>query len=73
MDEQTLAMIFQPGFTTKFNETTGNVYRGIGLSHVKIIVEEQFGGHISVESELKKGTVFHLILSKQKLLQEVAS
>ena len=73
MDEQTLAMIFQPGFTTKFNEITGNVYRGIGLSHVKIIVEEQFGGHISVESELKKGTVFHLILSKQKLLQEVAS
>lgn len=73
IDEQTLAMIFQPGFTTKFNETTGNVYRGIGLSHVKIIVEEQFGGHISVESELKKGTVFHLILSKQKLLQEVAS
>ena len=73
MDEQTLAMIFQPGFTTNFNETTGNVYRGIGLSHVKIIVEEQFGGHISVESELKKGTVFHLILSKQKLLQEVAS
>ncbi|GAK47551.1 two-component system, sensor histidine kinase YcbA [Secundilactobacillus oryzae JCM 18671] len=73
MDDQTLGMIFQPGFTTKFNETTGNVYRGIGLSHVKIIVEEQFGGNITVDSTLGKGTVFHLTLNKQKLMQEVTA
>lgn len=73
MDDATRQLIFQPGFTTKFNADTGNVYRGIGLSHVKIIIEEQFGGTISVESTQGKGTIFHLKLNKQKLRQEVQS
>jgi two-component system sensor histidine kinase YcbA len=69
MDPDTLAMIFQPGFTTKFNEN-GDVYRGIGLSHVKIIAQEQFDGDIHVDSELGKGTNFAVKLSKKRLEQE---
>lgn len=70
MDADTQAMIFQPGFTTKFNENTGDVYRGIGLSHVKIIVAEQFGGTISVQSLPGRGTNFQVTLDKQRLTQE---
>ncbi|WP_204121200.1 MULTISPECIES: sensor histidine kinase [Levilactobacillus] len=69
MDQETLSMIFQPGFTTKFNEN-GDVYRGIGLSHVKIIAQEQFDGDINVTSELGKGTNFEVTLSKKRLEQE---
>ena len=73
MDEETLGLIFQPGFTTKFNETTGDVYRGIGLSHVKIIVQEQFAGTMAVQSEPGNGTNFQVTLNKQSLTQEVSS
>lgn len=69
MDAETQSRIFQPGFTTKFDENTGDVYRGIGLSHVRIIVEEQFGGKISVQSIPNKGTTFQVILNKQRLTQ----
>jgi len=73
MSAETMAMIFEPGFTTKFNENTGDVYRGIGLSHVRLIVQEQFGGDISVESKLGQGTNFQVRLNKQRLIQEVQS
>ncbi|WP_125588212.1 sensor histidine kinase [Companilactobacillus jidongensis] len=69
MDEETKDMIFQPGFTTKFNES-GDVYRGIGLSHVALLVKEQFDGTIQVDSQLNKGTNFKVTLNKNKLLQE---
>ncbi|MBT9671923.1 GHKL domain-containing protein [Secundilactobacillus kimchicus] len=70
MDDKTQAMIFQPGFTTKFNENTGDVYRGIGLSHVRLIVQEQFQGDLKVCSELGKGTTFEVKLAKIRLVQE---
>lgn len=73
MDAKTQAMIFQPGFTTKFNETTGDVYRGIGLSHVKLIVQEQFDGEITVESQPNHGATFQISLSKPRLIQEAQS
>lgn len=73
MDQKTISMIFQPGFTTKFNETTGDVYRGIGLSHVRTIVEEQFNGTIEITSKLNEGTNTKITLSKRRLLQEVTT
>lgn len=72
MDADTQAMIFQPGFSTKFDQATGNVYRGIGLSHVKIIVQEQFDGDIRVDSIPGKGTTFEITLNKQRLTQEAS-
>lgn len=70
IDASILNLIFQPGYTTKFNMNTGDVYRGIGLSHVRIIVEEQFKGDISVTSTINKGTNFQITLNKQRLSQE---
>ena len=45
-----LPTIFEPGFSTKINFETGKVSRGLGLSLVKDIVEEELGGVISVKS-----------------------
>jgi len=46
-----LDYIFHPGFSTKFNEDSGEIKRGIGLTLVKDIVEKEFMGEISVISE----------------------
>ncbi len=49
--KQDNSIIFEPGFTTKFNEE-GIAATGIGLSHVRDIVHA-FGGEIEVESSKK--------------------
>lgn len=49
IDSTMLEVLFDPGFTTKFNEY-GHASTGIGLSHVKAIVE-QLNGTIQVKSE----------------------
>ncbi|AUJ32886.1 MAG: HAMP domain-containing sensor histidine kinase [Liquorilactobacillus nagelii] len=69
MNQTTKKLIFQPGFTTKFNKKTGNVYRGIGLSHLKTIVQEKFGGYIEVTSKEKTGTTFKVFLKKAYILK----
>ena len=53
MDEETLAKIFQPFFTTK----DADHGTGLGLSTAYAIVEEA-GGHIHVESQPNEGTTF---------------
>jgi len=50
-----LAHVFDPFFTTKDYGT------GLGLSVVHGIIQEH-GGQIEVESELQKGTAFHILL-----------
>lgn len=68
MDSAVQTAIFQPGFTTKFDLQTGDVYRGIGLYHTKKIIEEQFKGQISVQSKPGQGTTFtvHLLQSQME-------
>jgi signal transduction histidine kinase len=55
ISSEQLSRLFEPFFTTKPNGT------GLGLVITKQIVE-QHGGSISVESNLGKGTAFHILL-----------
>ena len=58
--------VFDPFFTTKDYGT------GLGLSVVHGIIQEH-GGQIEVESELKKGTAFHILLPLVRFAQGVAA
>ncbi len=58
--------VFDPFFTTKDYGT------GLGLSVVHGIIQEH-GGQIEVESELKKGTAFHILLPLVRFAREVAA
>lgn len=58
--------VFKPGFSTKFNLETGDINRGVGLTVVKEMVENRFQGRIIIESKYNEGTVFEIILPKDK-------
>jgi len=58
--------VFDPFFSTKDYGT------GLGLSVVHGIIQEH-GGQIEVESELKKGTAFHILLPLVRFDSEVAA
>ena len=60
--------IFRLGYSTKFDERTGNIYRGVGLAGVKNMVEERFGGRITVASEPKMGAVFTVEIPAARLV-----
>jgi len=57
MDSEQLDKIFEPFYTTK-DPGKGT---GIGLS-VALSIVEAHGGQISVESQIEKGSTFHVIL-----------
>ena len=64
--KEDLAHVFDPFFTTKDYGT------GLGLSVVHGIVQEH-GGQIEVESELSKGTAFHILLPLVRFDSEVVA
>ena len=57
-----LQAIFKPGFSTKFDKKTGRMSTGIGLTHVKELVESYYKGQLFVESETEKGTIFKVYI-----------
>lgn len=66
IDEDALPYIFNPGFTTKYDDVTGKASTGIGLSHVKNIIED-LGGNVEVKSEHDLGTTFILRIPRKSL------
>lgn len=57
-------VIFNPGFTTKYDPQSGKASTGIGLSHVKNLVDEMHG-QINVTSTKGEGTLFSIVLPLQ--------
>jgi len=64
IDEKDIEYIFETGFSTKFNEETGNICRGVGLALVKEIVENKLGGYIEVKSQKNIGTDFYVYIDR---------
>ena len=60
MSEKQVGKIFRLGYSTKFNQKTGNIYRGVGLAGVKTTVEDMLGGSIEVKSAPGEGTEFSI-------------
>lgn len=70
IDEVGLKNIFSPGFSTKINYSTGEINRGLGLSIVKDIVEEQLNGKVSVSSVVGSGTSFYILIPRNSLEED---
>ena len=71
IEEEDIDLIFEPGFTNKFDKTTGKMSTGIGLYHVKNIVENHYNGKICVVYEKGKNTVFQIIIPAEKIERRV--
>lgn len=67
MSQEMQEYIFNPGYSTKYDDATGNSNRGIGLSLVKDIVENVFKGQIEVESQVGIGTRFSVKIPKESI------
>lgn len=70
--EKDLEYIFNPGFSTKFNTETGDICRGIGLAHVKGIVNDIFLGSIDVHSSTLLGTEFTMKIKEDIMEGEIS-
>jgi two-component system sensor histidine kinase YcbA len=65
--EKNLEAIFNPGFSTKFDKRTGKMSTGIGLTHVKHIIEKTLEGEIVVDSIHGKYTEFIIRVPRKTL------
>lgn len=73
INEEYLREIFSPGFSTKVSNETGEVNRGLGLSIVKYIVEEQLNGKIEINSKVGFGTDIIICIPKISLNENIYS
>lgn len=65
IDGEEMEMLFEPGYSTKYDPVTGRMSTGIGLSHVKQIVENYFKGSINVHSsKTERRTCFEVRIPK---------
>ena len=59
--ERNRKLLFQVGYSTKFDPNTGDISRGVGLPAVQYIVED-LGGDIQVQSQPGQGACFQVSL-----------
>ncbi|QEK11336.1 ATP-binding protein [Crassaminicella thermophila] len=67
IEEDDIDLIFEPGFTTKIDTVTGKMSTGIGLSHVKYIVENHYEGNIIVKYGKGENTTFQITIPAVKI------
>lgn len=70
ISDKHIERIFDMGFSTKFDEKTGNIYRGVGLPGVKLTVEDLLGGTISVETRYGQYTRFRVRIPMEHLVKQ---
>lgn len=71
--KEDIEVVFEPGFSTKFDRKTGHMSTGLGLTHVKHIVENYFGGKIEVASHMGQGTSFMLFIPMSNIVAKEAN
>jgi two-component system sensor histidine kinase YcbA len=64
--EKYIHYIFNSGYSSKFTKK-GEIHRGLGLTLVKEIIENEFNGAIDVESTYNKYTLFKITLDIKAL------
>jgi two-component system sensor histidine kinase YcbA len=69
--KEDIELIFVPGYSTKYSETTGKMSTGLGLVHVKNLTE-MMGGKIQVISQPGNGTQISVMLPFRSLSQEMS-
>nr|WP_198135353.1 ATP-binding protein [Alkaliphilus metalliredigens] len=68
IESDDMEVLFEPGFSTKYDPITGRMSTGIGLSHVKQIVDKHFVGSISAESSKEnQWTCFKVLIPKENI------
>lgn len=68
--EKERELIFEPGFTTKFNPETGHVSTGLGLTHIKILLEH-LKGNIFINNDADGFTDFIIEIPENRIICEV--
>jgi len=67
ISSDTREFIFNPGFTTKFDNKSGKASTGIGLSHVKSTLNS-LGGFITLDSKENLYTCFDIKIPKNNIV-----
>lgn len=70
IDPDDLESIFDAGYSTKYDPDTGTMSTGIGLTHVKQIVENYLMGAIKIHSRKGWGTEFVICVPHDRLSEE---
>ena len=65
--EEDLQTIFDPGYSTKFDDETGDINRGVGLTLVRDLVRDKFGGEVGVESKEGRYTDFQITIPVENM------
>ena len=68
--EKDLEMIFDAGYSTKFDDETGAINRGIGLTLVRDLLRDKFDGNVQVKSKEGAYTVFKIRIPVQSVEAE---
>jgi len=68
INEKDLPFIFTPGYTKKCEEETGWFNSGMGLYHIKELVEEKLNGSVEVESKYKEGSTFKVKIPAERIV-----